>query len=71
MNRPIYFTSSTPIASIDTSAIRFEELIDSVWQPLKAPHIERISPLNPLKFKADYKLIQPPSTMSMDSQMTP
>lgn len=55
LNRPIYFTSSTPIASIDTSAIRFEELIDSVWQPLKAPHIERISPLNPLKFKADYK----------------
>ena len=55
LNRPLLFASETPIASLDSSAVRIEQMIDSVWYQLTAPVIEKQSPLNTMKFKADYK----------------
>lgn len=54
LNKPIYFASTTPVASIDSTAIRFETMIDSVWTPLPTPSISRVSALNPLKFIAPF-----------------
>lgn len=55
VNRPLTFMSETPVASLDTSAVRLEYLVDSTWYEIDAPVIRQITPQNSLKFKADYK----------------
>ncbi len=54
LNRPLVFSSPTPVASFDTAAVRLEQMMDSVWYPLPAPRVSRISELDPMKFKAEY-----------------
>lgn len=55
VHRPLLFASETPVATFDSSAVKLEYLVDSTWYAVDAPVIKRISPLNSLKFKADYK----------------
>lgn len=54
INKPISFTSETPVGSIDTAGIIFETQTDTVWYAAKPPRIGRQTPLDPMKFKADY-----------------
>ncbi len=55
LNRPLLFSSATPVASFDTTAVHFEMQPDSTWLP--APAISVIQPdsLRPMEFRADYK----------------
>lgn len=55
VHRPLIFTSETPVASFDTSAVTLEWLVDSVWYPLPSPVITTIDSLNTLKYKGEYK----------------
>lgn len=55
VHRPLTFVSETPVASLDTSAVRLEYYVDSTWYPLEAPVIKQLNPLSPMKFKADHK----------------
>lgn len=41
LNKALSFVSETPIAKIDSTLIRFETLVDSTWQPLTAPPLEK------------------------------
>ena len=55
VHRPLLFTSETPVASLDTSAVKLEWLVDSLWYPLPKPVIKQIDSLNSMKFMAEYK----------------
>ena len=55
VHRPLVFTSETPVASFDTTTVKLEWLVDSVWYPLPSPVISLIDPLNTLKYIGDYK----------------
>ena len=54
LNRPLTFTAGTPVESLDTSMVRMEMLVDSLWYPVASPLIERTSPLRPMSFTAPY-----------------
>ena len=55
VHRPLVFTSETPVASFDTTTVKLEWLVDSVWYPLPSPVISLIDSLNTLKYIGDYK----------------
>lgn len=52
LHKPISFRSETPVANIDSSLVRFETLVDTIWQPLSPPRIESIGQYQPLLFEA-------------------
>lgn len=54
LNRPMIFKSATPIASIDSTAVRMEMMVDSVWYPVAAPRLSRPQPLRPMVYTAPY-----------------
>ena len=55
VHSPLVFTSETPVASFDTTTVKLEWLVDSVWYPLPSPVISLIDSLNTLKYIGDYK----------------
>ena len=55
LNRPLAFSSATPIVTFDTAGVRLETMIDSVWYPLPRPALRLARPGDPMKYIADYK----------------
>ncbi len=55
LNLPLRFSSATPVASFDSTAVHFEMMVDSVWQSATPPKIIRPEPLRLMNFTADYK----------------
>lgn len=52
---PLLFASETPVASLDTSAVSLQQLVDTIWYTVAPPVIRQTDSLNPLKFHAEYK----------------
>ncbi|MDE5734037.1 MAG: Ig-like domain-containing protein [Duncaniella sp.] len=52
LHKPLMFKSPTPIASVDTTGLRLEMEIDSVWYPAGNLSLRRARPLNPLVWVA-------------------
>lgn len=55
LNKGLVFTSSTPIATLDQSAVSMEMEVDSVWYPVTPPVITRREPLRPMIYYAPYE----------------
>lgn len=55
LNKPMVFKSPTPIASIDSTGVRMEMEVDSVWYPVAAPRLTRAEPLRPMVYVAPYE----------------
>lgn len=53
LNMPLRFTSATPVDTIDAAGIRLEMMVDTLWQPVAAPRLRRLTPDNPREFTAD------------------
>lgn len=53
VHKPIIFESSEPLTTLDSSAIHLSILVDTVWQPLQMPALEKDS-LLPTRFKLSY-----------------
>lgn len=53
LNQPMQFTSATPIARIDSSAVRFEQLVDTIWTQIPTPRIIRPDTLSHRMFEAN------------------
>lgn len=52
---PLEFEFATPLAKLDTSAFRLEEMVDTLWKPVKSPFtfMQRDS-VSPRHFKVEY-----------------
>lgn len=54
LNLPLLFSAGTPVASLDSSMVTMEMLVDTIWTPVTAPVLSRTSQLRPMKFVAPY-----------------
>ncbi len=54
LNKPLTFTASTPLVRFDTTAVRMEMQVDTVWYPVKAPVVRQTLPMRPLDYSAPY-----------------
>lgn len=55
LNRAMTFTSATPIASIDSSGVHMEMLVDTLWTAVEPPVLAFAGQNNPLAITAKYK----------------
>ncbi len=55
LDRVMTFTSATPIASIDSSGVHMEMLVDTLWTEVERPVIAFKGPLTPMDLSAKYK----------------
>ncbi|MBO4996123.1 MAG: Ig-like domain-containing protein [Muribaculaceae bacterium] len=55
VHRPIYFDSDQPIQSFDTAAVKFEWLVDTIWEELPPIKIYFPDSLRPMRMRADYE----------------
>lgn len=54
LHLPMVFKSATPIASIDSTAITMEMMVDSTWYPIATPLLRRAEPLRPMTYLLPY-----------------
>lgn len=54
LNRPLRFSISEPIASWDTTAMRFYVKEDTTWIQIEPPHFVNPTALRPMAFEASY-----------------
>lgn len=55
LNQGLVLTSGTPIVSFDTTAVKLEMMVDSVWYTLEPPHFSRLDSLKPMTYTAPYE----------------
>jgi len=55
LNRGLVITGGTPITSFDTTAVKLEMQVDTVWYPIEQPRFSRLDPLKPMTYTAPYE----------------
>lgn len=54
LNRPLTFAAGTPVEAFDSTAVRMEKMVDTLWVAVEPPVIRRSDPLKPMQFSAAY-----------------
>ena len=55
LNRGLVITGATPIVSFDTTAVKLEMQVDTLWYPIERPHFQRLDSLKPMTYTAPYE----------------
>ncbi|MEZ3559274.1 MAG: Ig-like domain-containing protein [Duncaniella sp.] len=55
LNRGLVITGGTPIVSFDTTAVKLEMQVDTLWYPIESPHFHRLDSLKPMTYTAPYE----------------
>ena len=55
LNRGLVITGGTPIVSFDTTAVKLEMQVDTLWYPIEPPRFHRLDSLKPMTYTAPYE----------------
>ncbi len=55
LNRGLIITGGTPIVSFDTTAVKLEMQVDTLWYPIEPPRFHRLDSLKPMTYTAPYE----------------
>lgn len=55
LNRGLVITGGTPIVSFDTTAVKLEMQVDTLWYPIEQPRFHRLDSLKPMTYTAPYE----------------
>lgn len=55
LNRGLVITGGTPIVSFDTTAVKLEMQVDTLWYPIEQPSFHRLDSLKPMTYTAPYE----------------
>lgn len=55
LNRGLVITGGTPIVSFDTTAVKLEMQVDTLWYPIESPRFHRLDSLKPMTYTATYE----------------
>ena len=55
LNRGLTIAGGTPIVSFDTTAVKLEMQVDTLWYTIEPPRFSRLDPLKPMTYTAPYE----------------
>ncbi len=55
LNRGLVITGGTPIVSFDTTAVKLEMQVDTLWYPIEPPRFHRLDSLKPMTYTDPYE----------------
>lgn len=55
LNRPMIFTSASPIVDFNQGGVHFQKMVDTLWVDVEAPRVYFPDSLNPMLMRADVK----------------
>ena len=55
LNRGLVITGGTPIVSFDTTAVKLEMQVDTLWYPIEPPRFHCLDSLKPMTYTAPYE----------------